>query len=722
MASPSGRKRKAVRSIKDASISFDEFSANPGGIKSALDKGSKSREKHWTPQTLAYYQDEAAPVIAVVKTPDEKYVLMPRGAMPENVAYIWPGRAKMYCIMGLSLPAPHEDNLWMPHRKIVSLRNDGFMNKKISETVLEPAVKLSETESQGTDARTNNLKLANSFSERDQVYRVRLGVFGPVIRKQGCAKSREVLDILQYKSIGGLFHGIVGIIDPIRCKWSPPQDPTHSHPEANMYTEYDVPPPEDIPPYDREQIDMRRVERGLKPLPSFAEFLRRCPGTLIHYFPMAYAGLTKGFYTSEKLFLERVEMDRMETWKAIKHWSAEELASAMEHLAESELKLKKRVKHDRKRRRSTLGSHHGDNQFQSAKKTCDRSGSHGDEGLQGSNMIPAPRTPARQPSSGREVQAPDMGFTPSPSGHNHRRVSNLSQEWSPELADVQEQQASPYTTRNFGLDQFGHYTSSPVTTDHMLQDADVFQSPVHMRTPPSGVYWSSAERSRSIRRADSGDDLFSTMQNAPSGMTGGYGYGSMNPFAPPRYRPSNFHSTGATGDMFGSPLSHGQQHGWNQMQAPQISMGYIALPHFNPPILYHGPINAADLPIARGNYRQEGSMGMQLFQQPGLYYQGTQAPAYHNDLSHQGEFQPQFGYAANHSGNQQSTGTQQQEGSYNIVHQTQNNFMDPAQVDNSVRFPQDSALSNNDGEPAFDMDTWPLENFRDWHEADDGEV
>lgn len=72
------------------------------------------------------------------------------------------------------------------------------MVKAIAATVPDPPK--TEHDREAIDS------LGGRFSERDQNYRVVLGVFSPVRRKPGSAKAQEVYNTLGWKSVAELFH------------------------------------------------------------------------------------------------------------------------------------------------------------------------------------------------------------------------------------------------------------------------------------------------------------------------------------------------------------------------------------------------------------------------------------------------------------------------------------------------------------------------------------
>lgn len=130
------------------------------------------------------------------------------GSMQENVAYIWPDRARVYCKDRPALPALNDDNYKLAHRDVVSLHNAGYALKDISATVPRPPPKsenIKENDSSKVP-RGDAPRLGGRISERDQKFRERIGAFSPVIRDQESVKSEKVYDLLQYKSFGNLFH------------------------------------------------------------------------------------------------------------------------------------------------------------------------------------------------------------------------------------------------------------------------------------------------------------------------------------------------------------------------------------------------------------------------------------------------------------------------------------------------------------------------------------
>lgn len=140
--------------------------------------------------------------------------------MPENVAYIWASRAQVYCNEYLSLPAPTNNNIKLSHREIANLHNAGFRIKDIAATVPNPpkarALDRDGVVNKDRVDRPPHASLEGRFSERDQNYRERLGVFSPVNRVEGSKKSARVYEMLQYKSIGQLFH-VSNKLDGLEC-------------------------------------------------------------------------------------------------------------------------------------------------------------------------------------------------------------------------------------------------------------------------------------------------------------------------------------------------------------------------------------------------------------------------------------------------------------------------------------------------------------------------
>jgi hypothetical protein len=128
--------------------------------------------------------------------------------MPENVAYIWPNRSRLYCDTRPLLPTPHNDNIQLPHRDIVSLHNAGLRIKDIAATVPNPpkARTLTRADIAKDKDRPPEASLSGRFSARDQEYRERLGVFSPAIRQKDSKMATAVIDVLRYKSVAQLFH------------------------------------------------------------------------------------------------------------------------------------------------------------------------------------------------------------------------------------------------------------------------------------------------------------------------------------------------------------------------------------------------------------------------------------------------------------------------------------------------------------------------------------
>lgn len=442
---------------------------------------------------------------------------------------------------------------------------------------------------------------------------------------------------------------------------------------------YDLPPPQDIPEYDRERIDKLREMRGLKLLPSFAVFLSDCTPTLSRYFVDTQAKLRSPFvkqlFKCEKDVLESIEEERISGWAEIKGWSGEEMAAAKDMLLYVEKKKDRREA--RKRRGSELSSPH-----ESSPRKKAHTGNNG-EGSLGSNTNRTPRTPSqreRRRSTGGAMPARDTGFNTSPAHHFHS--SPLRQEWSSPLAN-----------------QFDLYAISPITADRLGTSGGHFHSQGQFTTTANNMYSMSAERPRPIRRSDSWDDPVLAMQNPPSRMTGANSYGSMHGMAPPQYGASNLQYTGAMGNPFAP--TH-QQHMATQVHAPHngYNMMHMAAPAVpNHPDLRIGSVNPADLAVALRNHRQRADARASLPHDPRFHTPGTQAPGQGSGNPFQGRYYPQVdqwstGFhtpgtqAPGHgSGNpfqgryypqidQQSTGFHQQEGSNNVVHQTDNNLLD----------------------------------------------
>jgi hypothetical protein len=132
--------------------------------------------------------------------------------MPETVAYIWPKRALIYCDSHLSLPAPHVDNNALPHREIVALHNAGFKVKEIAATVPNPSPARPLAGKGGVEPDPNRTprapasSLGGKLSQRDQSYRVHLGVFNTCIRKEESKTGDAIHEKLEGKSWGQLFH------------------------------------------------------------------------------------------------------------------------------------------------------------------------------------------------------------------------------------------------------------------------------------------------------------------------------------------------------------------------------------------------------------------------------------------------------------------------------------------------------------------------------------
>lgn len=676
-------------------------------------------------------------------SPDDKNVFKPEGSMPENVAYIWPDRALVYYMERPSLPDPDQDNLWIPHRQIVMLRNAGFMVKELAATVPDPP----KTDS----GRAAIDSLQGRFSERDQNYRVVLGVFSAVRRVQGSDKDIKVYDILKFKSIGQLFHvsitpdvfdamltglekGIVGTIDFVRFKWSPPSDPTHNKPESNTSVEYDLPPPEDIPAFDREKIDKLRKARDMEPLPSFAKFLQVCGMTRGYYFPATTSLNRNGQFSSEKKFLEAVEKERMTRWGVIKGWSDEEVDSATKELAKNKEKYKRQAVRSQKRNSSVSCSQPEDAVASPTKKPRGRRESRGGRDSPGSDVSTAPRTPSqrqRRQSSGGGMQTPDM---------NHS--SPLSQVWTSPLANIYDQeivspgqgQGSPSAAEDPVLEQWIQDHSSPVTPDHPDTGTGYFHSPSRISTPTSGQHSIVTGSPGHFARPGASNNSFSTVHNSPSGMTGRNGYHSMSPPAPPRLNPPGFdHSmspapprfnplgfdhTGATGFQVATPMDFNRQHMSTHVQpSPRPGSNFVAgggsphgttnrngyrvmgpiVPLGSNPDLRSGLVTHEALLAAMRNSQQGISTPVQAPHQTSFYAQGVQASGNSTSFAIDGGFAPQIGYVPNHGGNNQSTRAYQNGGSNggsnNVMMPNQHNLSAQNPMVGNTPFLQEGPLS-----------------------------
>jgi hypothetical protein len=130
--------------------------------------------------------------------------------MQENIAYIWPKRAVLYCDSQPSLPPLDDDNLKLPHRDIVSLSNAGFEIKEIAATVTNAPKARALRRAEISDAEETDRKpeasLCGRFSQRDQDYRQKLGTFSTSIRKEGSKKAVKIYNVLKDKSVAQLFH------------------------------------------------------------------------------------------------------------------------------------------------------------------------------------------------------------------------------------------------------------------------------------------------------------------------------------------------------------------------------------------------------------------------------------------------------------------------------------------------------------------------------------
>lgn len=646
-------------------------------------------------------------------SPDDKNIFKPEGSMPENVAYIWPDRALVYCVERPSLPDPDQDNLWIPHRQIVMLRNAGFMVRELAATVPNPP----KTDS----GRAAIDSLQGRFSERDQNYRVVLGVFSAVRRVQGSDKDIKVYDILKFKSIGQLFHvsitldvfdamlnglekGIVGTIDFVRFKWSPLSDPTHNKPESKTSVEYDLPPPEDIPAFDRGQIDELRKARDMEPLPSFAKFLQVCGMTRVRYFPATTSMAKNGQYSSEKKFLEAVEKERMTRWGFIKGWSNGEVDSATKELAKNKEKYKRQTVRSRKRNSSVSSS-----QLAAAGPAKKARGDRNGGGSPGSNISTSLRTPnqhGRRQISGGVMQAPDMSPTPSPSHQHHRRHSHsspLSQVRSSPLANSCDQetvspsqgQGSPSASGNYLVERCIHEHSSPTTPDHPDTSTGYFHAPSRISTLTSGQHSMITGSLGHFARPGASSNSFSRMHSSPNGITGRNGYHSMSPPAPPRFNPPGFDHTEATGFQFVTPMDFNRQQMSTHVQPfPRPGSNFVdgggsphettnrngyrmmgrIVPHGSNPDLRNGLVTGEALLAAMRNNPQGISTQVQRSHHPELYAQSVQAPGDGTSFAIDGEFAPQVRYMPNYGGNHLSTRAYQNGGSNNVMTPNQHNL------------------------------------------------
>lgn len=459
----------------------------------------------------------------------------------------------------------------------------------------------------------------------------------------------------------GLEQGVTGTIDPFRFKWSPPFDPMHNKPESNTFVEYDLPPPEDIPAFDRKFINERRIKRGLKKLPSFAKFLLDARLTFEHYFykthTMLFGPKSKEFFKSAEDVLKTIENERVSNWATIKSWPDWKTQFAVGRLAKNKQKHKRNLE----RARAASVKKLGDTEARPAKKARGE-GKAQTKGSPGSNVGNTPRTPnqcQRRQSGDEGMQALAMSFTPSPSQQKNRCLSQLG---SSPLTNISDQdQGSPYAMSDYVLEQF---LSSPAEPYRSPQDTREY-----INGPTSGPY------SRNIGNAG---------QFARPGA--GYGYPSMKALPPPPYNPSGFNQNGVMGDLFDQTrMGTNQQHVSTQMPAPRMSMGNDVPSHFNDANLRSGPQGgfahpangnhpfhtAADLDLiaANGSYGQGMPTQVQPSYHLGLYAQGAQAPSYSNGFAPRGG-----GYAPNYGANQQSTQTHQTGGSNNVMIQTQNNY------------------------------------------------
>lgn len=286
--------------------------------------------------------------------------------------------------------------------------------------------------------------------------------------------------------------GIVGSIDPMRFKWTPPWDPTHIDMESNATALYDVPPPEDIPEYDRKQIDNLLIARGKKPLPSFITFLKDCRLTFLRYFPRTasrYYAPVKHFHNDEE-FLKAVEEERILRWGEIKRWSPQDIQTAMDKLWSMN---KKKVAKGRKRGSSDSSSISGHPAASLEKRSRVQRGVNDDEVVRAPSMQFPPSTPRQHgrrasqlsqqwsPSMPRYHEEETLSFPPSTPYQRRRGASQLSHEWSPSMPHCDEAE-----TRNTGRsEQYLDRNSSLVTPSHNLNGTDIHQSLGYITSPHS---------------------------------------------------------------------------------------------------------------------------------------------------------------------------------------------------------------------------------------------
>ncbi|RDI85226.1 hypothetical protein Vi05172_g4751 [Venturia inaequalis] len=679
----------------------------------------KWRADQWTLEGLYYYEaqlydNEVVANNAVSKPPGG--VHKPIGPMPENVAYIWADRARVYCKDRPALPAPDDNNYKLAHRDVVSLHNAGYTLKEIGATVPRPPAKSQNIKENdpGKEPRDGAPRLGGRISERDQKFRERIGTFSPVIREQDSVKSENVYGVLQYKSFGNLFHGVLGTIDPFKFKWSPPQDPFHTSPDSNVQVFYDLPPPHDISEYDRKRIDRLREERGLKPLPSFTKFLNDCAPTFARYFLNTYKILrspnVKQHFKREQDVLDSIEEERISRWAEIKGWSGEEVAAANNTLLSVVEKASRRLA--RKRKGSGSSSPLASIQGKRA-----RAESHG-EGTLGLNMSHTARTlnqHARRQSTGGAMPARDTGFNSSPPQQFHS--SPLRQVWSSPLANVRGHGTATFDQgSHYSANQFDRFNGPPTTPDRSGAIGGHFHQQGQVTTPTGGPYSTERDSPSQFARPGAWDSSFSMMDSSTS-RPGHHGnHPSMGPAPPPpRYNPLNSDGTGAVGNTFARPLSYDQQHRSTQTQAPPYGYNLVhAAAGPNHPSYGTRLMNPEELDAALSNYRQETSGQADAFNRPSVHSEGMQAPGHGNVNAFQDGFASQV--------HQQSTGNNQQQGSHNVVVQVQNNFNDPTQVANGASTAQDSAVPNDGGGYVLDPAVWLEENTDIFDDLDNDDL
>ncbi|QDS76496.1 hypothetical protein FKW77_005348 [Venturia effusa] len=687
----------------------------------------KWRTKKWTLEGLAHYDEEQEqPRKHVQKSPDDVHVLMPTGPMPENVAYIWPERSRMYCIKSYTLPDPDQENIDMPHREITKFRNAGFTVKAIAETVIDPP----KTNHESNREAINSLE--GRLSERDQNYRVVLGVFSNVRRKMGSGKDSNVYDILEWKSVAQLFHGVVGSIDPFRFKWSPPFDPMHNTAASNTFVEYDLPPPEDISAFDRAEIDKRRGKRGLKPLPSFATFLVDAELTFQRYFWSTYGRLHRNnvmmHFESEEAVLKAIEEERIAVWAKIKRWPAHKAQEAADVLGKIQSKEKRRGSLRLKRIRSDANIQLGDSTGSPAENNLGKQEAQTEKDSRSANMSATPRTPVqrRRPSSGLAQATP-------PSHQNHPHQSSpLSQGWSPSMADVRNYEtATPgqrgsYGTDNYVMNEFEDYDSSPIAPYQSPQNTGFFRSPGQSMTPTGGQYSFAAGSARRASQQGDWNNSLSSMQTPPFGADSGNAYSPMIPPAPPGFNHIGINHTANTGNPFWTRPSFDQQQMRNQMQASRNMGGYqghsstefgaplrsnssteFGVPlGSNPADLRRRPVTFADLATGLGNIQQGSSNQTQVPRSPGYHGQGVQAASFGNQFAPQfaprSSVAPRSGFAPSPGSTQHSNQAYQGGGSHNATAQNQSNFLLPSPMIGNNPSPATQESVHDNGEIAAD--------------------